>query len=54
MRLFDSLLMQGADRARVPAGGALAVDREIFSDYITEKIKSHPLVAVHHEEGHGN
>lgn len=50
MRLFDSLLMQAADRARVPAGGALAVDREIFSDYITEKIKSHPLVAVHHEE----
>ena len=50
MRLFDALMMQAADRARVPAGGALAVDREIFSEYITEQIKKSPLVTVHYEE----
>ncbi len=50
MRMFDSLMMQAADISKVPAGGALAVDREIFSDYITEKIKSHPLVTVINEE----
>lgn len=50
MRLFDSLMMQSADVAKVPAGGALAVDREVFSDFITKKIKSHPLVTVVNEE----
>lgn len=50
LRLFDALMMQAADRARVPAGGALAVDRELFSGYITEKIRKHPLVTVHEEE----
>lgn len=50
MRLFDSLMMQAADVSKVPAGGALAVDREIFSEYITNKIKSHPLVTVVNEE----
>ena len=50
MRLFGALMMEAADVARVPAGGALAVDRTIFSDFITEKIKSHPLITVVHEE----
>ncbi len=46
MRLFGSIMMEAADISRVPAGGALAVDREIFSDYITEKLRNHPLVTV--------
>lgn len=50
MRLFDSVMMRGADVARVPAGGALAVDRDIFSAHITELIKNHPLVSVYSEE----
>lgn len=50
MRLFDSIIMQAADIAKVPAGGALAVDRDVFSDYITKKIKNHPLVEVVNEE----
>lgn len=50
MRLFDSLMMQSSDRCRVPAGGALAVDRDLFSEYITEKIKSNPLVTVKYGE----
>ena len=50
MRLFDSVMMEAADKSRVPAGGALAVDRDVFADYITEKIKSHELVTVINEE----
>lgn len=50
MRRMGSLLMECAQEARVPAGGALAVDREVFSCLATEKIKSHPLIRVHHEE----
>ena len=50
MRKFDSLIMAAADISRVPAGGALAVDRNLFSEYITQKIKSHPLVTVINEE----
>lgn len=50
MRMFDSLMMQSADISRVPAGGALAVDRNVFSEYITDKIKSHPLITVINEE----
>ena len=44
MRLLDSLILQAADRARVPAGGALAVDRDAFSCFITDTLKNHPLV----------
>ena len=44
MRLLDSLILQAADRARVPAGGALAVDRDAFSGFITDTLKKHPLV----------
>ena len=50
MRLFDSLMMQAADISKVPAGGALAVDRDIFSQYITEKIKYEPLINIINEE----
>ena len=50
MRLMDSLVMQAADATRVPAGGALAVDRTAFSDYITSKIKQNPMIALHEGE----
>ena len=50
MRCLDSLVLAAADQARVPAGGALAVDRALFSGYITEKLREHPLVTVAEEE----
>lgn len=50
MRLFDSITMRAADKSRVPAGGALAVDREIFSKIITDEIKSNPLITVEYGE----
>ncbi len=46
MRRMNSLVMQAADATRVPAGSALAVDRELFSKYITERIRNHPLIEV--------
>ncbi len=46
MRRMGSLILEAADATRVPAGSALAVDRDRFSDYITEKIKNHPLIEV--------
>ena len=50
MRRLDSLIMRAADATAVPAGGALAVDREKFSTYVTEEIERHPHISVHHEE----
>ena len=50
MRQLNSLIMQQADAWRLPAGGALAVDREGFSRSITEKIRQHPLITVVEEE----
>ena len=50
MRLLGSLILEAADRTAVPAGGALAVNREQFSDYITEKIGSHPNITLISEE----
>ena len=50
MRRMDSLIMTAAEKAKVPAGGALAVDRHIFSGFITDTLKKHPLVSVHEEE----
>ncbi len=50
MRRSGSLILEAADATRVPAGSALAVDREKFSSYITEKIKQHPLIEVIEEE----
>ena len=46
MKLFDSLVLRAAEEARVPAGGALAVDREKFSSVITETLQNHPLCEV--------
>ena len=50
MRRLDSLIMQAADSTSVPAGGALAVDRNEFSEYITNKLKSLPNVTIINEE----
>lgn len=50
MRRFDSLVLAAADATRVPAGGALAVDREGFSAYITKALGSHPLITITEEE----
>lgn len=49
LRILDSLILQVADLTSVPAGGALAVDRETFSKNITDRIKSHPLIKIHNE-----
>jgi methylenetetrahydrofolate--tRNA-(uracil-5-)-methyltransferase len=46
MRKLDSLIMRAADRTRVAAGGALAVDRTGFSRAVTETLERHPLVEV--------
>lgn len=46
MRRCGSLILAAADATSVPAGGALAVDRDAFSRYITEKISSHPLIEL--------
>lgn len=50
MRRFGSLIMECADETRVPAGGALAVDRNTFACLITEKLSKHPLVEIYREE----
>ena len=50
MRALDSLVMSAADYAKVPAGGALAVDRDMFSGFITDKLTSSPLCEVVREE----
>jgi methylenetetrahydrofolate--tRNA-(uracil-5-)-methyltransferase len=46
LRRLKSLFMEAAEATRVPAGGALAVDRGLFSDYVTRRIESHPLIEV--------
>ena len=50
MRHFNSVMMQAADVSRVPAGGALAVDRDEFSQFITDKVKSHTNIEIINEE----
>lgn len=50
MRRMDSLIMDCADRCQVPAGGALAVDRNSFARVVTERITGHPLITVSREE----
>jgi len=50
MRFFGSLCMECADLSQVPAGGALAVDRDKFSQLITEKIKAHKNITLIHKE----
>ena len=50
LRLLDSLLIKIADETSVPAGQALAVDRELFAEKVTEKIKQNPLIEIINEE----
>ena len=50
MRLLGSLTMEAAEKTSVEAGGALAVNRTDFSDYITEKLRSHPNITVYEQE----
>src|SRR5262245_37937695 len=50
MRRLESLVMRAAEASRVPAGAALAVDREQFSRNVTEAIAGHPLIEVRREE----
>lgn len=50
MRRLDSLIMCCADETRVPAGGALAVDRNLFARRVTEKLSGHPLVEIIRQE----
>ena len=50
MRRIGSLIMEAADKTAVPAGSALAVDRELFSRYITDRIENDPNITVIREE----
>lgn len=50
MRLLGSVIMQAADTCRVPAGGALAVDRTLFSQYVTDAIAADPYIHIINEE----
>lgn len=50
MRRMNSLIMRAADKHAVPAGGALAVDREGFSGEVTSILRNHPLIEVRNEE----
>ena len=49
MKLLNSLILSAAEKTRVPAGGALAVDRDRFSEAVTEAVSSHPLITIHRE-----
>jgi methylenetetrahydrofolate--tRNA-(uracil-5-)-methyltransferase len=50
MRRCNSLVMAAADKAQVPAGGALAVDRDLFSQEVTRRLEEHPLVSIERGE----
>ena len=50
MRRLDSLIMRAADGNQVPAGGALAVDRDGFSDFVTKALNEHPLIEIRRGE----
>ena len=50
LRLLKSLIIECADRHRIPAGSALAVDRDLFAGAITEAITNHPRIALRREE----
>ncbi len=53
MRLCNSLIMREGDKAAVPAGGALAVDRNIFSEGVTKALNDHPLITIERGEVDG-
>lgn len=50
LRLMRSLILECADRSKVPAGKALAIDRELFSSLVTEKISNHPNIEIFRQE----
>src|ERR1700742_2972591 len=50
MRRLGSLVMRAAEASRVPAGAALAVDREQFAAAVTEALANHPLITIKREE----
>jgi len=50
MRILGSMLLECAESAALPAGGALAVDRELFARLVTERIESHPNIEIVREE----
>jgi methylenetetrahydrofolate--tRNA-(uracil-5-)-methyltransferase len=50
MRRLDSVIIGAADKCAVPAGGALAVDRHEFAQYVTDAVRNHPLIEVFTEE----
>src|SRR5687768_7531566 len=50
MRVLGSMILECADEARVQAGSALAVDRDVFSQAVTARIESHPLIEIRREE----
>ena len=50
MRRLDSIIMRAAEATRIPAGGALAVDRDGFSQMVTDEVTNHPLIEVIREE----
>ncbi len=50
MRRFNSLMIEAAEKTKVPAGKALAVDREKFAGYITARLEEHPDITIHRQE----
>jgi len=50
MRIMDSLIIKSAEKHQVPAGGALAVDRDLFSEEVTKELMKNPLIHIIHEE----
>ncbi|MFM7654465.1 MAG: methylenetetrahydrofolate--tRNA-(uracil(54)-C(5))-methyltransferase (FADH(2)-oxidizing) TrmFO [Paracoccaceae bacterium] len=50
MRAAKGLVMEAASRHRLPAGGALAVDRDPFAEYVTQRLLAHPLISVEYDE----
>lgn len=50
MRAAKGLVMEAASRHRLPAGGALAVDRDPFAEYVTQQLLTHPLISVEYDE----
>src|SRR5512138_1621319 len=50
MRVLGSMLLECAEQSSLPAGGALAVDRELFARLVTERIQSHPKIEIIREE----
>ena len=48
MKKLNSLILAAAEKSRVPAGAALAVDRDKFSEEVTRRLAAHPLIAMEH------